>query len=99
MNTKWHLASATALVLILGGCAAGEKTALAAASDNFGEANRQTMMAQVLDPTPDYETAVPVSSGEHAAQAIDRYRKDQVKKPERLKTTNAGLSGSGSSGN
>lgn len=52
----------------------------------FGEANRQTMMAQVVNPDPVYEDEM-TTSGEHAAQAIDRYRSDAVKQPETISTT------------
>ena len=50
---------------------------------NFGEANRQTMAAQVIDPTPVYTTLVPETSGQQAAAAIERYRTDKVKIPVR----------------
>lgn len=63
--------------------------------DTFGEANRQTMAAQVVDPDPVYETAVASTSGEHTAQAIDRYRTDKVKKPDKLRTSNSTTGGSG----
>ena len=53
----------------------------------FGEANRQTMLAQVSDPDPAYETPDPATSAEHAGQAVERYRKDAVKKPERVRST------------
>lgn len=52
----------------------------------FGEANRQTMMAQVVDPDPQYDTLNPATSAEHAGQAIERYQKGSVKKPERIST-------------
>ncbi|WP_369026671.1 hypothetical protein [Qipengyuania sp. RANM35] len=52
----------------------------------FGEANRQTMMAQVVNPDPVYEDDM-VTSGDHAAQAVERYRKDAVKQPETISTT------------
>jgi hypothetical protein len=66
----------------------------------FGEANRQTMMAQVVDPDPAYDQPQ-VYSGDHAAQAVEAYRKGAVKEPERLKTTSAigGGSGGGGGGN
>ncbi len=65
----------------------------------FGEANNQTNMAQVIDPDPQYEYLDPATSGEHAAQAIERYRKDKVKKPERIDSTTTGSgTGSGNSG-
>lgn len=63
--------------------------------DNFGEANRQTMLAQVIDPDPVYSTGIPETSADHAAQAVERYRTDKVKKPERPRTTNVGTSGGG----
>ena len=65
----------------------------------FGEANRQTMMAQVIDPDPVYEEPM-VGSGEHAAGAVERYRTDAVKEPESVSTTTGtggGSSGSGGS--
>jgi type IV pilus biogenesis protein CpaD/CtpE len=65
--------------------------------DTFGEANRQTMAAQIVDPAPVYETASAAGSGEHAAQAIERYRTDKVKKPEKLRTSN-GIAGGGGGG-
>jgi hypothetical protein len=54
----------------------------------FGEANRQTMMAQVIDPDPVYDGPM-ISSGEHAADAIERYRNDAVKEPDSISTTSA----------
>jgi hypothetical protein len=103
MTTEMRRVPAAVLLsLLVAGCATGPNSRSQIA-DNFGEANRQTMMAQVIDPTPVYETTVPESSGEHAAQAVERYRKDQVKKPEKVRTTNAGGvgagGGSGSGGN
>lgn len=56
----------------------------------FGEPNRQTMLAQVIDPDPQYDTAVPPSNAEHAGQAIERYRTDKVKKPDKVRTTQGG---------
>lgn len=70
--------------------------------DNFGEANRQTLAAQVVDPSPVYDTAVPTTSAEHAGQAADRYRTDKVKKPDKVRTSNSSTDGGGggaSSGN
>ena len=52
----------------------------------FGEANRQTMMAQVVNPDPEYDTEM-ATSGEHAAQAVERYRNDAVKTPDTISTT------------
>ena len=77
--------------LLLSGCETGMNTPPGAAS--FGEPNRQTMMAQVIDPDPQYDEAA-TSSAEHAAQAAERYRTDKVKKPVRASTTQ--VSGGGS---
>lgn len=79
---------------LVAGCTEG---GVKSASDNWGEANRQTMMAQVIDPDPQYDTAVPVGSGKHTAEAIDRYNKGTVKQPDKTRTSTTG-SGSGSSG-
>ena len=64
----------------------------------FGEAKNMTMAAQIIDPDPQYEYLDPATSGQHSAQAIERYRTDKVKKPERISSTSRGSS-SGSSGN
>ena len=67
-----------------------------APASSYGEANRQTMLAQVIEPDNRYESANPPTSAGKAAQAAERYRKDAVKKPERLRST-ASVSGTGSS--
>ena len=77
--------------LLLTGCETALNAPPGAAS--FGEPNRQTMMAQVIDPDPQYDEAA-ISSAEHAAQAVERYRTDKVKKPVRASTTQ--VSGGGS---
>ena len=84
MNIDRILPLAGALVL-LGGCTTNsmlEQPGDAA----FGEANRQTMMAQVVNPDPVYEDDM-TTSGEHASQAIERYRTDSVKEPAAESTT------------
>ncbi|MCT2400060.1 hypothetical protein [Novosphingobium mangrovi (ex Huang et al. 2023)] len=53
----------------------------------FGEANRQTMMAQVIDPDPQYDEPA-ASSGVQAARAIEKYTTGSVEKPERVTTSN-----------
>lgn len=78
-------------VLALTGC---EHTGGTAMPSNFGEATRQTMAAQVIDPDPAYDYSVPETSAAHAAQAAERYRTDKVKQPERVRTTNVGNGGS-----
>lgn len=74
-----------AALLLLGGCEHGLNEPPNAAA--FGEPNRQTMLAQVVDPDPQYEEAVAPTSGEQAAKAVQRYRTDTVKQPERVRTS------------
>lgn len=101
MNYKHTRAgSAIAALAMLAGCASTLPSFYEEAGDSkFGEANRQTMMAQVINPEPVYEGPM-VTSGDHAADAIERYNTDSVKEPENIRTTNAGVgSGSGSGSN
>lgn len=91
MNSK--LVTALALggsVLLLAGCehALGARPDAAA----FGEPNRQTMMAQVIDPDPQFDGPME-GSGDLTAQAIERHRTDRVKQPERIRTTSGPRSG------
>jgi type IV pilus biogenesis protein CpaD/CtpE len=93
MNTKtlsrWAL---VATAVLLAGCA--DRSIYEGPGDSkFGEANRQTMMAQVVNPDPVYDTDM-ATSGDHAEQAIERYRTDKVKQPDNIKTTDVGT-GSG----
>lgn len=91
ITDKRTLAVSTALACcaaLLPGCA--ETSLLAQPGDAaFGEANRQTMMAQVVNPDPVYEDTM-TASGHLAAEAIDRYRNDRVKRPDTIRTTNVG---------
>ena len=91
MNTRVALA-AGAVLLSLSACVEQDLQSMPymGGPDNFGEANKQTMAAQIIDPSPVYLNPVPVSSAEHAAQAVERYREDEVKQPDRVATTDAG---------
>jgi hypothetical protein len=73
------------LVVWLGGCATNAITE-APGDLRFGDANRQTMMAQVINPDPVY-TEPAQTSGAHAADAVERYRTDKVKQPDTIRTT------------
>lgn len=77
---------------LLSGCQTGNDGEIRSAAA-FGEASRQTLMAQVVDPDPQYEYLDPATSGQHAAQAIDRYRNGAVKQPEKVTSTQ--ISGGG----
>jgi hypothetical protein len=93
MTIDRRFLAALAALPLLAGCEHG--IAKSADAAGFGEANRQTMMAQVVDPDPQYDKPLETSA-EHAAQATDRYHKDKVKKPERVKSTAATGGGGGS---
>ncbi len=96
MNTRAVCRAAIGLAtLAVMGCATADQYANPVA-DNFGEASRQTFAAQVIDPDPQYDTAVPATSGDTVAAAIQRNRSDTVKQPPKESTT-AGTSGSGGS--
>lgn len=66
--------------------------------DNWGEANRQTMAAQIIDPNPEYTTQVPESAGSRVQKASERYRTDKVKLPEKVRTSTVQSGGGGASG-
>ena len=98
MNTEPCRKAACLLLLpLLAGCASIPSIYEQPGDSLFGEANRQTMMAQVIDPDPVYGGPM-VTSGDNAAQAIERYRTDSVKQPENIRTTDVGA-GDGAGGN
>lgn len=98
MRSRTAAIAALAAALALGACQhQPDGYPYMGGPDNFGEANRVTMAAQVVDPDPVYDTAIAESSGEHAAQAVERYRTDKVKKPDKVRTSNT-TAGGGSGG-
>lgn len=99
MTIKTKGLAILALASLSAGCTTIADRELVGIQDpGFGDANRATFAAMVINPDPQYENPIPPTSAEHAAQAIDRYRNDRVKKPERIDTTEIS-SGSGSGGN
>ena len=78
MNTE-HLALALILGALAVGCTPTDAT--------FGNAVRQTMAAQVVNPDPEYDTPVPTTEGAKGAAAVERYRTDKVKEPDTIRTT------------
>ncbi len=81
---------ALAIAIALSGCSVADKELVGYKDPGFGEANRATYAAMVVNPDPQYDTPIPATSAEHAAQAIERYRNDRVKKPDTIRTTNIG---------
>lgn len=86
---------ALSLAAALAGCNQGEVASTGPVAQ-FGDANRMTMMAQVIDPDPQYAEPLQTSAS-HAADAIDRFRTDKVKTPERVRSTQTISGGSGGS--
>lgn len=91
MNSK-SAAAFAALVLALPGAAIAGAPAGKAAQDPFGEAVRQTMMAQVIDPEPQY-TKPMAGDADQAAKAVDRYRNGAVKQPDKIRTASSSAGG------
>lgn len=60
----------------------------------WGDANRATMAAQVIDPSPHYDNPIPPTSASNAVRAIDAYRAGEVEEVETISTTES-ISGSG----
>ena len=81
--------------LALPGCA-GDYSANVGAIDHaaFGEANRQTFAAMIVDPDPVYEEPLETSA-EHAADAVERYRERAVVQPVAEDTTSVSGGGGG----
>ncbi|KUO55375.1 MAG: hypothetical protein APF78_05710 [Sphingomonadales bacterium BRH_c3] len=95
MNFKKHTIALLAAATALGGCTSvADKELFGYQDPGFGEANRATYAAMVVNPDPQYDTPIPPTSAEHAAKAIERYRNDAVKRPERIDTTEGTSSGS-----
>ena len=56
----------------------------------WGDANRATMAAQVVDPSPEYDTPIPPTSATNAVRAIDAYEAGDVEEVETISTTTGG---------
>ena len=96
MNCKAKTLPLLALALAAGACSTHEGMEFVGRQDpGFGEANKATFAAMVVNPDPRYDAPLQTSAGK-AAAAIDRYRKDQVKQPERVSTTEGISEGGGS---
>lgn len=91
---RLRFAAIVSLVCLTAGCASAGGLKLAKA-DNWGEAYRQTLAAQIINPAPEYNEPLAASSGDHAAKAIERYRTDRVKQPVQHNLSNAGRQSGG----
>jgi hypothetical protein len=91
-----HLA-AIAGCIALGACATPPPQA-GSLDAGFGEVTKHNAAVQIIDPDPVYtaEGAQPGDNGEKGANAVKRYRTDQVKETESASSTKKAGSGSGS---
>ncbi len=96
MNTEKKIIFASAAAILFSGCTT-DSILEEPGDSTFGEANRQTMMAQVVNPEPVYVDPM-TTSGEHAADAIERYRNNDVPDPTGESTTSGVTGGSGGGG-
>lgn len=90
MNTKARILVMAALpfTALAAGCTSvADHEFIGYKDPTWGDANRSTFAAQVVNPDPVYDDPIPATSADHAVDAIDRYRDDQVKQPERISTT------------
>ncbi|MBV7265860.1 hypothetical protein [Erythrobacter ani] len=86
MNSKAML-TAFAVSPLLAGCATYNSVGAGAIDpEDFGEANRQTYAAMIVNPDPQYDEELE-GSGAQAGEAAKRYREGNVKQPERVTTT------------
>ncbi|MBY6127090.1 hypothetical protein KUW15_00025 [Qipengyuania aquimaris] len=92
MNTKrTRILLAGAAVLAATACTNNDgRLDLTQGDPTWGDANRATMAAQVIDPSPEYDTPIPPTSASNAVRAADRYREGTVEQPERISTTEIG---------
>ena len=63
----------------------------------FGEANRQTLAAQVVDPDPQYEYLDPPTSGQHASAASAAVSARRMRGPRPTAVTKSSLCNASSS--
>ena len=82
------LLSAIGTAMLLGGCSVSEKELVGFQEPGWGEANRQTLAAQVIDPDPQYDTAIPPTSAKSAVDAVERHANGAVEQPDRISTSN-----------
>ena len=95
-----HVLAATTGMLSLSACTnADGRIDLANTDPTWGDANRMTMAAQVVNPNPEYDNPIPPTSASNAVRAIDAYRAGQVEEVEGVSTSGSGSSSGGSGPN
>lgn len=77
----------TAAGLTLSACAVEDKELVGYQDPGFGDANRATYAAMVVDPAPEYDTLLPATDAERAARVTEAYRQGTTEVPERVSTS------------
>lgn len=93
MRSKMTMGLVPTMLLIISGCAPVDA--------GFGEAVKYDMAVQTVNPEPQYpaDGAQPGDSGEHATDAVQRYRDGTVTEVDRINTQRTGSRGGGGGGN
>jgi type IV pilus biogenesis protein CpaD/CtpE len=80
-----------ATVLVAGLALAACTTPANTPRPEFGQAVRNNMAAQIIDPNPPADMALPPSDGVRRALMIQRYQADEVETPPLPVTTTLGV--------
>ena len=83
--------SIRSVVLVAGLALAACTTPANTPRPEFGEAVRNNMAAQIIDPNPPEDMALPPSDGVRRALMIQRYQADEVETPPLPVTTTLGI--------
>ena len=100
MSSRKFAAVAAVTVLVLPGCKSTLEHEAGLTDRGMGEAVAYAQAAQIINPDPVYEEGgmEPGASGAKAAAAMKRYRTDQVKRVERVSTSEVGQDAAGGGG-
>ncbi len=82
-----HLLLLAAAGMALSACAVEDKELVGYQDPGFGDANRATYAAMVVDPAPVYAEPVPATDAERAARVTEAYRRGTTEQPERVSTS------------
>jgi type IV pilus biogenesis protein CpaD/CtpE len=83
--------SIRSIVLVAGLVLAACTTPANTPRPEFGQAVRNNMAAQIIDPNPPADMALPPSDGTRRALMIQRYQADEVESPPLPVTTTLGI--------
>ncbi|NTZ41955.1 hypothetical protein G7A66_02370 [Altererythrobacter sp. SALINAS58] len=76
--------------LSLPACSVADKELIGYQDPSFGDANRATYAAMVVDPAPAYAEPLPSTDAERAVRVTEAYREGTTEVPERVSTSETG---------